>query len=62
MRISEHTSYKSVNIELNYKVYNEINKNWKNVLETISKKYDIIVWLKESNELSYEKVKIIYNT
>lgn len=62
MRISEHTSYKSVNIELNYKVYNEINKNWKNVLETISKKYDIIVGLKESNELSYEKVKIIYNT
>jgi len=62
MRISEHTSYKSVNIELNYKVYNEINKNWKNILSTISKKYGIILVLKESNELSYEKVKIIYNT
>ena len=62
MRISEHTSYKSVNIELNYKVYNEINKNWKNILSTISKKYGIILELKETNELSYEKVKIIYNT
>ena len=62
MRISEHTSYKSVNIELNYKVYNEINKNWKNILETISKKYGIILELKESNKLGYEKINIIYNT
>ncbi len=62
MRISEHTSYKKVDIELNSEVYTEINKNWKNILETISKKYGIILELKESNKLSYEKINIIYNT
>ena len=62
MRISEHTCYKKVNLELNKDVYKEINQNWKNILDTISKKYDIIIELKHSDCISYEKINIIYNT
>ena len=62
MRISEHTCYKKVNLELNKDVYKEINQNWKNILDIISKKYDIIIGLKHSDCISYEKINIIYNT
>ena len=62
MRISEHTSYKKVTVELNKEVYKEINQKWKNILNTISQKYDIIIEPTGSDCISYEKINIIYNT
>ncbi|WP_195251693.1 Rne/Rng family ribonuclease [Romboutsia sp. 1001713B170207_170306_H8] len=62
MRISEHTSYKSISIELNNEVYKEINQKWKNILNTISKKYDIIIKSTGRDSISYEKINIIFNT
>ncbi len=62
MRISEHTSYKSISIELNNEVYKEINQKWKNILDTISKKYDIIIKPTGRDNVSYEKINIIFNT
>ena len=62
MRISEHTSYKNINIELNNEAYKEINQKWKNILDTISQKYDIIIKPISNNDISYEKINIIFNT
>ena len=62
MRISEHTYYKKVTLELNKEVYKEINQKWKNILDTIRQKYDIIIEPTCSNCISYEKINIIYNT
>lgn len=62
MRISEHTFYKNIKLELNIEIYNEINQKWKNILSTIGEKYGIIIEPIGRNDISYEKINIIYNT
>lgn len=62
LRISQHTSYKNIKIELNDNLYNIINERFTNIIEKIGKKYDIIILLVKNSELSYEKINIIYNT
>ncbi|MGL5328025.1 MAG: Rne/Rng family ribonuclease [Peptostreptococcaceae bacterium] len=62
MRISEHTSYKNIRLELNDEVYKEINQKWKNILSTIGEKYGIIIEQTSCDNISYDKINIIYNT
>lgn len=62
MRISEHTSYKNITLELNSEVFKEINQKWEKILDTISEKYDIIIKPTGSDNISYEKINIIFNT
>lgn len=62
MRISEHTSYKNITLELNSEVFKEINQKWEKILDTISKKYDIIIKPTGSDNISHEKINIIFNT
>ena len=62
IRISQHTSYNDITIQLNDNLYNVINKKFMDIIEKISRKYDIIIMLENSSKLNYEKINIIYNT
>ncbi|MDB8792168.1 Rne/Rng family ribonuclease [Romboutsia sp. 1001216sp1] len=62
MRIKEHTSYNNITIEINKKVYEDINKNFEDIIKSISKKYSINLELKGLPEINIEKVNIIYNS
>lgn len=62
LRISNHTSYKNIKIELNCNLYNIINGEFTNIIKNIGEKYGIIISLGKNSELNYEKINIIYNT
>ena len=62
IRISTHTSYKDVTIELNSRNLELIKMNFMYIIENISKKYEIKIRLCENNKINYEKINIIYNS
>ncbi|RDY24032.1 Rne/Rng family ribonuclease [Romboutsia maritimum] len=62
MRISEHTSYKNITIELNINNYILIKDKFMDIIQKISKKYGIIVLLQSDDEMHHEKINIIYNS
>ena len=61
IRIKEHTSYNSIIIRLNMKMYDEINEKFMDIIKKISEKYGITIGLKVDNEINYEKINIIYD-
>ncbi|MGX4600913.1 Rne/Rng family ribonuclease [Faecalimicrobium sp. JNUCC 81] len=62
LRVSNHTSYENIKIELNCNLYNIINGEFTNIIKNIGEKYGIIISLGKNSELNYEKINIIYNT
>ncbi|MBS6023229.1 MAG: Rne/Rng family ribonuclease [Paeniclostridium sordellii] len=62
MRVKEHTSYDQVEIELNERVFEEINKNHKRKIDDISRKYNISISLSKKRDIDYEKMNIIFNS
>ena len=62
MRVKEHTSYNQVEIELNERVFEEINKNHKRKIDDISRKYNISISLSKKRDIDYEKMNIIFNS
>lgn len=62
MRIKEHTSYNTVSIELNDKVIDDINYNYKDKIDAISHKYKVEIDLSKKTEIEYEKMNIIFNS
>lgn len=62
MRVKEHTSYKAVSIELNDKVIDDINDNYKEKIAAISRKYKVKIDLSKKTEIEHEKMNIIFNS
>lgn len=62
MRVKEHTSYKAVSIELNDKVIDDINDNYKEKIAAISRKYKVKIGLSKKTEIEHEKMNIIFNS
>lgn len=62
MRVSEHTGYKNIAIEIGMETYEIIKNNFMDIIIKISKKYDIIISIKSNSALSHDKINIIYNT
>lgn len=62
IRIKNHTSYTNVTIELDEESYQEIQKSFVDIVNKISKKYDVIINLKENKRINYKKMNIIYNS
>ncbi len=62
MRIKEHTSYNIVSIQLNDRVIEDINCNYKDKIDAISHKYKIDIDLSKKTEIEYEKMNIIFNS
>ncbi|MEG2246688.1 MAG: Rne/Rng family ribonuclease [Peptostreptococcaceae bacterium] len=62
MRVREHTSYDNIEIQLNEKVVDDINKNYKSKIDSISGKYNIKIDLSKKTEIGHEKMNIIFNS
>lgn len=62
MRIKEHTSYRQVKIELNPYVSDEIDKNYKDKIDNISKKYNVKINIDKKAEIQHENMNIIFNS
>ncbi|WP_053831336.1 Rne/Rng family ribonuclease [Paraclostridium bifermentans] len=62
MRIKEHTSYRQVKIELNPYVSDEIDKNYKDKIDNISKKYNVKINIDNKVEIQHENMNIIFNS
>ena len=62
IRISTHTSYKDITIELNSRTLKLIKMNFMSIIENISKKYSTKIGLCENDKINYEKLNIIYNS
>ena len=62
IRISTHTTYKDISIELNAKNLELVKNQFMNIIEDIVKKYEIKISLCENSEINYEKINIIYNS
>ncbi|MGL4797284.1 MAG: Rne/Rng family ribonuclease, partial [Paraclostridium sp.] len=62
MRISKHTKYKSVVIELNSFIINSFDENYINIINIIGEKYKVKVNLKENPKIGLEKMNIIFNS
>ncbi|MDU3801384.1 Rne/Rng family ribonuclease [Paraclostridium bifermentans] len=62
MRIKEHTSYRQVKIELNTYVSDEIDKNYKDKIDNISKKYNVKINIDKKAEIQHENMNIIFNS
>lgn len=62
MRIKEHTSYRKVKIELNPYVSDEIDKNYKDKIDNISKKYNVKINIDKKAEIQHENMNIIFNS
>ena len=62
MRISEHTAYKSVIIELNPDIFKNFDEKYINIIKLIGEKYKLEVALKENSKIVLEKMNIIFNS
>ena len=62
MRVKEHTSYNQLTLELNDKVVDDIKDNYKAKIDSISRKYDIKIYLNKKIEIEHEKMNIIFNS
>ncbi len=62
IRISEHTSYKNISIELDAKNLEIIRLNYLDIIDKICEKYDIKLSLNVNNKTNCEKINIIYNS
>lgn len=62
MRIKVHTSYRQVKIELNPYVSDEIDKNYKDKIDNISKKYNVKINIDKKAEIEHENMNIIFNS
>lgn len=62
MRIKEHTSYRQVKIELSPYVSGEIDKNYKDKIDNISKKYNVKINIDKKAEIQHENMNIIFNS
>lgn len=62
MRIKEHTSYRKIKIELNPYVSDEIDKNYKDKIDNISKKYNVKINIDKKAEIQHENMNIIFNS
>lgn len=62
MRIKEHTSYRQVKIELNPYISDEIDKNYKDKIDNISKKYNVKINIDKKAEIQHENMNIIFNS
>lgn len=62
MRISEHTSYKGITIELGEKILSSFDERHNNIIELIGEKYKVKVILKENPVKDSEKMNIIFNS
>lgn len=62
IRIKEHTSYKNITIKTSTYIYKEIKKNFVDIIQKISIKYDVIIKIEEDEKINYEKINIIYNS
>lgn len=62
IRISEHTSYKNISIELDAKNLEIIKLNYLDIIDKICGKYDIKISLNVNNKTNCEKINIIYNS
>lgn len=62
MRIKEHTSYRQIKIELNPYVSDEIDKNYKDKIDNISKKYNVKINIDKKAEIQHENMNIIFNS
>lgn len=62
MRISEHTAYKSIIIELSSFMFKNFDEKYINIIKLISEKYNIEITLKENTKIVLEKMNIIFNS
>ena len=59
-RIKSHTCYNHITVELNPITLGKIKVNYMDIINKISRKYEIKILLAENKEISYEKYKIIF--
>lgn len=62
MRISEHTAYKSIDIELNSFIFKKFDEKCINIIKLIGEKYRVEVTLIENPKIGLEKMNIIFNS
>lgn len=62
MRVKEHTSYNQIKIQLNSDVVDEINKIYKDKVNSVSKKYNVKINLDKEAEIQHGKMNIIFNS
>lgn len=62
IRIKEHTTYKNITIKTSSYIYKEIKKNFEDIIEKISIKYNVLIKIEEDEKINSEKINIIYNS
>lgn len=62
MRVKEHTNYKKITIELNEDIFKIIDKNFMDIINKISKKYEIVIVIGPNSKIISKKINIIFNT
>lgn len=62
IRIKEHTTYKNITIKTSSYIYKEIKKNFEDIIEKISIKYNVLIKIEEDEKINPEKINIIYNS
>ena len=62
IRISTHTSYKDITIELDEESIKLIKMNFMDIIEKICEKYEIKISLNANNKINFKKINIIYNS
>lgn len=62
IRIKEHTTYKNITIKTSTYIYKEIKKNFEDIIEKISIKYNVLIKIEEDEKINSEKINIIYNS
>ena len=59
-RIKSHTCYNKISVKLNPLVIRQVKANYVGLINKIGEKYEMDILLEESEEVSYEKYKIIF--
>lgn len=62
MRISEHTSYKALIVEISSDMFRNFDEKHTNIIKLIGEKYNIKVNLKENTKIGLEKMNIIFDS
>lgn len=60
-RTKNHTAYNDVDIEINDMVFDQINRNYMNYIDEISKKYSIKIKLVENHKSGHENLNLVFN-